>query len=171
VLLENAIEACANDDVPEIRTMADTLSRWREEILNHHRTGASNGPTEGFEFCATQVKRAGRGFTNFDHYKLRVLSTPEESPGFGRSSRHGSPQRVSTEARGACFLKATDLDTLDPPLVLAASEEARWSPPTKIERLSSARRCPKAAARSRSGAEHVFVARGLPVFALRARRG
>jgi len=24
-------------------------------------------------FCAKQVKRAGRGFANFDHYRLRVL--------------------------------------------------------------------------------------------------
>lgn len=24
-------------------------------------------------FCAKQVKRAGRGFTNFGHYRLRVL--------------------------------------------------------------------------------------------------
>jgi transposase len=41
----------------EIRTMAHTLSRWRTEILNHHRTGALNGPTEGMNFCAKQVKR------------------------------------------------------------------------------------------------------------------
>jgi hypothetical protein len=40
---------------------------------NHHRTGASNGPTEGMNFCAKQVKRAGRGFTRFSHYRLRVL--------------------------------------------------------------------------------------------------
>jgi transposase len=72
-LLDHAIEACASDEVPEIRTMGRTLARWREEILNHHRTGASNGPTEGMNFCAKQVKRAGRGFANFDHYKLRVL--------------------------------------------------------------------------------------------------
>jgi transposase len=72
-LLDNAIAACRNDEVAEIRTMAHTLSRWREEILNHHRTGASNGPTEGTNFCAKQVKRAGRGFTNFEHYRLRVL--------------------------------------------------------------------------------------------------
>ncbi len=72
-LLDKAIIACGADQVPEIRTLAHTLSRWREEILNHHRTGASNGPTEGMNFCAKQVKRAGRGFTNFDHYKLRVL--------------------------------------------------------------------------------------------------
>ncbi len=72
-LLDKAITACAADEVPEIQTLAHTLSRWREEILNHHRTGASNGPTEGSNFCVKQVKRAGRGFTNFEHYKLRVL--------------------------------------------------------------------------------------------------
>ena len=26
------------------RWIGRTLDRWREEILNHHRTGASNGP-------------------------------------------------------------------------------------------------------------------------------
>lgn len=41
--------------------------------MNPHRTGASNGPTEGLNFCAKQVKRAGRGFTKFAHYRLRVL--------------------------------------------------------------------------------------------------
>jgi transposase len=53
--------------------MGRTLARWREEILNHHRTGASNGPTEGMNVCAKQVQRAGRGFANFAHYRLRVL--------------------------------------------------------------------------------------------------
>jgi transposase len=72
-LLDHAIAACAADVVPEIRTMGRTLSHWREEILKHHRAGASNGPTEGINFCAKQVKRAGRGFANFDHYRLRVL--------------------------------------------------------------------------------------------------
>lgn len=72
-LLDNAIAGCAADPVPEIRTMGRTLSHWREEIINHHRTGASNAPTEGLNFCAKQVKRAGRGITNFDHYRLRVL--------------------------------------------------------------------------------------------------
>jgi transposase len=73
VLLDNTITACLEDPVEEIRTLGRTLSRWREEILNHHRTGASNGPTEGMNFCAKQVKRAGRGFTKFAHYRLRVL--------------------------------------------------------------------------------------------------
>jgi transposase len=39
VLLDKAIIACKADDVAEIVTLGRTLSRWREEILNHHRTG------------------------------------------------------------------------------------------------------------------------------------
>jgi transposase len=73
VLLDKAIAGCRADDVAEIRSLGDTLGRWRTEILNHHRTGASNGPTEGQNFCVKQVKRAGRGFTRFEHYRLRVL--------------------------------------------------------------------------------------------------
>ncbi len=57
----------------EIRSLGHTLKRRRREILNHHRTGASNGPTEGQNFCLKQVKRAGRSFTSFEHYRLRVL--------------------------------------------------------------------------------------------------
>ena len=73
VLLDKAIIACRADDVAEIASLGRTLGRWREEILNHHRTGASNGPTEGMNFCAKQVKRAGRGFSTFNNYRLRVL--------------------------------------------------------------------------------------------------
>jgi transposase len=74
VILDDTIAGSLEDPVAEIRTFGRTLSRWREEILNHHRTGgASNGPTEGTNFCAKQVKRAGRGFTRFSHYRLRVL--------------------------------------------------------------------------------------------------
>ena len=95
-LLDNVIAACSTDEVAEIRTMGHTLSRWREEILNHHRTGASNGPTEGMNFCAKQVKRAGRGFANFEHYRLRVLlhaggvtwPSPIKPPRIGSSIPH-----------------------------------------------------------------------------------
>ncbi len=73
VLLDKAIVGCKIDEVEEIRSLGDTLERWRTEILNHHRTGASNGPTEGLNLCVKKVKRAGRGFTRFEHYRLRVL--------------------------------------------------------------------------------------------------
>lgn len=47
VLLDKTIKGCLGDDVPEIQSLGRTLQRWRTEILNHHTTGASNGPTEG----------------------------------------------------------------------------------------------------------------------------
>ena len=73
VLLDKAIIACAADEVPEIRSLGHTLTAWRTEILAHHETGASNGPTEGLNLCVKKVKRCGHGFRSFDNYRLRVL--------------------------------------------------------------------------------------------------
>ncbi len=73
VLLDKAITGCRADAGRRDPLPRQHLKRWRKEILNHHRTGASNGPTEGLNFCVKQVKRAGRGFSSFEHYRLRVL--------------------------------------------------------------------------------------------------
>jgi transposase len=73
VLLDKTIAGCLADVVAEIRSLGDTLRRWRTEILAHHETGASNGPTEGLNLLVKEVKRCGRGFENFEHYRLRVL--------------------------------------------------------------------------------------------------
>jgi transposase len=61
------------DAVDEVRSLGRTLARWRSEILNRHRTGASNGPTEGLNFLVKKVKRAGHGFRSFANYRLRIL--------------------------------------------------------------------------------------------------
>ena len=73
LLLDNTIAGCAKDPVPEIRSLGRTLDRWRTEILAHHETGASNGPTESLNLMVKEVKRCGRGFENIEHYRLRVL--------------------------------------------------------------------------------------------------
>jgi len=73
ILLDKAIAGCSGDDVEEIRSLGTTLRRWRTEILAHHDTGASNGPTEGLNLCVKRVKRCGHGFKRFEHYRLRVL--------------------------------------------------------------------------------------------------
>ena len=72
-LLDKAIVACSADEVPEVRSLGKTLASWRTEILAHHDTGASNGPTEGLNLCVKKVKRCGHGFRSFEHYRLRVL--------------------------------------------------------------------------------------------------
>jgi transposase len=73
LLLDKAIEGCRLDAVAEVRSVGRTLTRWRAEILNHHRTGASNGPTEGLNLLVKKVKRAGHGFRSFANYRLRIL--------------------------------------------------------------------------------------------------
>jgi transposase len=73
MLLDKAIVGCAHDEVAEIRSLGKTLAAWRTEILAHHDTGASNGPTEGLNLCVKKVKRCGHGFRTGEHYRLRVL--------------------------------------------------------------------------------------------------
>ena len=73
VLLDKAIAGCSGDVVEEIRALGNTLAAWRSEVLAHHATGASNGPTEGLNLCVKRVKRCGHGFKRFEHYRLRVL--------------------------------------------------------------------------------------------------
>jgi transposase len=72
-LLDKTIAGCLADEVPEIVALGNTLKSWRREILAHHTTGASNGPTEGLNLCVKKVKRCGHGFRTFEHYRLRVL--------------------------------------------------------------------------------------------------
>jgi transposase len=72
-LLDKAIEGCRLDAVEEVRSLGGTLARWRAEILAHHTTGASNGPTEGLNLLVKKVKRAGHGFRSFANYRLRIL--------------------------------------------------------------------------------------------------
>lgn len=73
VLLERTIAGCLEDEVPEIQSLGRTLKRWRSEILAHHATGASNGPTEALNLLVKKIKRCGHGFKNFSNYRLRVL--------------------------------------------------------------------------------------------------
>ena len=60
--------------VAECRRFAGTIRRWEGEVLAWHVTGgASNGPTEAVNLTIKHIKRTGRGFTNFDNYRLRLL--------------------------------------------------------------------------------------------------
>jgi hypothetical protein len=81
LLLDKAIVGCLEDEVPEVRALGNTLRRWRTDILAHHRTGASNGPTEGLNLLVKKVKRRGHGFTSFDKTACACCCTPAESPG------------------------------------------------------------------------------------------
>lgn len=50
-----------------------TLRNWRDYILNYFHERLSNGFAEGMNNKIKLIKRRGFGYTNFDHFRLRVL--------------------------------------------------------------------------------------------------
>lgn len=73
-LLAAVIAECKTSTVPELHRPGKTLGRWATEIVNHHRTGDSNGPTETMNPLEKKIKRSGYGFVNFRHYRLRLIA-------------------------------------------------------------------------------------------------
>jgi transposase len=81
-LLDKAIIGCTpQDDVAEIRSLGNTLASWRHEILAHHDTGASNGPTEGLNLCVKKIKRLSTASDRSRTTGCACCSTPVASPG------------------------------------------------------------------------------------------
>lgn len=63
---------CARADVPEVTTLAETISTWQPEVLVFLRTGITNARMEGTNRLIKQVKRVGCGFRNRHNYRGRV---------------------------------------------------------------------------------------------------
>lgn len=72
-LFDDFLAECRSSRVPELHRLAKTMAKWRKEILAHHITGASNGPTEAVNLLIKKVQRVAHGFRNFDNYRLRLL--------------------------------------------------------------------------------------------------
>jgi transposase len=88
------VKEARSSSVPELHRLAKTMSKWRREILAHHRSGASNGPTEAVNLLIKKVLRVAHGFRNLDNYRLRLLlhcgvrwQTPPATRIRGRSPR------------------------------------------------------------------------------------
>jgi uncharacterized protein (DUF849 family) len=71
--IDSIIGDARTSTVPEIKGLGRTLKQWRTPILAWHTTGASNGPTEGLNSIIKKIKRVAAGFTNFAHYRTRIL--------------------------------------------------------------------------------------------------
>jgi len=72
-LAELAADLQDNDFPIEVRSLGRTLARWRVEIVNWHRSRATNGPAEAINNLVKRVKRAAFGFRKFRHYRIRSL--------------------------------------------------------------------------------------------------
>ena len=102
LLVEKAIEGCRTDWVEEIRSLGRTLTRWREQITNHHRTGASNGPTEGLNLLVKKVKRAATASGASPTTDCGSCCTPAASIGVQSAHQHPqSSQPIPSEMRRA----------------------------------------------------------------------
>jgi transposase len=60
--------------VPELRTLRQTLHRWRSAILNYWTSRQTNARVEGFNNKAKLVKRRAYGYISFENYRLRLLN-------------------------------------------------------------------------------------------------
>jgi transposase len=63
--------ATVGGSVPEIQTLAETISVWRQEIARGVATGYSNAAAEGINRLVKLVYRSGFGFTNVTHQQRR----------------------------------------------------------------------------------------------------
>jgi transposase len=72
--LSELIDDMADPDVPiEVRSLAGTLRRWRNQIVAWQTARVSNGPTEALNNLIKRIKRVAFGMRRFRHYRIRVL--------------------------------------------------------------------------------------------------
>jgi transposase len=63
---------CADAQIPELTTLAETIETWWPAIEVFLTTGLTNARIEGTNRLIKQVKRAGCGFRNRENYRRRV---------------------------------------------------------------------------------------------------
>ena len=63
---------CADANIPELTTLAETIETWWPAIETFLLTGLTNARTEGTNRLIKQVKRAACGFRNRENYRRRV---------------------------------------------------------------------------------------------------
>jgi transposase len=72
--LTRLTDAMAHSPLPEVRTLRNTLMRWRRELLGYFVCRLTNARTEGFNGKAKLVIRRAYGYKSFRNYRLRLLS-------------------------------------------------------------------------------------------------
>jgi transposase len=62
--LEKIIATASESKLKPIVTLSETLTKWKEEILNYFSTKLTNAKTEGFNRLAKLLQRRSFGFKN-----------------------------------------------------------------------------------------------------------
>lgn len=66
------VKALKESAFQHLRTLGNTLFKWREEVVRMLRFTKNNGITEGFHRKMKLIQRRAYGFRNFENYRLRV---------------------------------------------------------------------------------------------------
>ena len=56
-----------------IKKMARSLERWKEEILNYFISKSSNGKVEGYNVVVKLLKRISFGMRNTELYAKKIM--------------------------------------------------------------------------------------------------
>lgn len=70
----NLVQAMLSSDIPEYKTLANTMLAWRAEILAYFLYSYTNGFTEGTNTKIKLLKRIGYGIPSFQKLRNRILS-------------------------------------------------------------------------------------------------
>ena len=71
--LDTWIQQVETSGLKAFQGFVTTLHNWHDYILNYFHERWSNGFAEGMNNKIKLLKRRGFGYTNFDHFRLRVL--------------------------------------------------------------------------------------------------
>lgn len=71
--LDRFYQCAAQEDIPELTTLAITVETWWPEILAYLQLGITNARTEGYNRTIKTIKRLGCGFRNEASYRQRIM--------------------------------------------------------------------------------------------------
>ena len=71
--LRYVIWLCEQNGIPEMETIAKTLRKWSEEILNYYRSKTTNAYTEGIHTRFELIKRHHFGVRDLERFSKRLL--------------------------------------------------------------------------------------------------
>ena len=72
--MEMMIKRFKSSSTKEVKRLGNTLSYWKQEVLNYFRKRLTNARLEGFNNKASLVRRRAYGYKNPNNYRLRLLN-------------------------------------------------------------------------------------------------
>ena len=93
---------CADHhDIPEIKTLAATIGKWQQPVIDAVLTGYSNAKAEAHNRTAKMAARTARGFANPQNQARRVRMATTRTARAARQARRRQPRRRSREVARA----------------------------------------------------------------------